>query len=178
MHFKLHELLWHFVQNASICAESERVCSCLCANCCNVKKVRHFSHGVSCGSRNNGHYSAQQHQSIGLCNEDAVCFLVWWELSFRVWWRWIFMLEGIDVQDIDVCVCLSTLRHFEECSCQHHCDWSQIVWRRDFFCICPDLPWGPPSLLYSGYRLFFPGLKRPGLTLTTHLDLAPRLKKE
>ena len=26
----------------------------------------------------------------------------------------------------------------------------------------PDLPWGPPSLLYNGYRIFFPGVKRPG----------------
>jgi len=26
----------------------------------------------------------------------------------------------------------------------------------------PDRPWGPPSLLYDGYRLFFPGVKRPG----------------
>jgi hypothetical protein len=25
----------------------------------------------------------------------------------------------------------------------------------------PDRPWGPPSLLYNGYRLF-PGVKRPG----------------
>ena len=26
---------------------------------------------------------------------------------------------------------------------------------------CPDRPWGPPSLLYNGYRVF-PGVKRPG----------------
>jgi hypothetical protein len=26
----------------------------------------------------------------------------------------------------------------------------------------PDLPWGPPSLLYNGYRVFPRGLKRPG----------------
>ena len=26
----------------------------------------------------------------------------------------------------------------------------------------PDRPWGPPSLLYNGYRLSFPGVKRPG----------------
>jgi hypothetical protein len=26
----------------------------------------------------------------------------------------------------------------------------------------PDLPWGPPSLLYNGYRVSFPGVKRPG----------------
>jgi len=26
----------------------------------------------------------------------------------------------------------------------------------------PDQPWGPPSLLYNGYRVSFPGVKRPG----------------
>jgi hypothetical protein len=26
----------------------------------------------------------------------------------------------------------------------------------------PDRPWGPPNLLYNGYRFSFPGLKRPG----------------
>jgi len=40
-------------------------------------------------------------------------------------------------------------------------------------------PWGPPSLLYNGYRVF-PGDKAAGawLYLTTHLHLAPRLRKE
>ena len=27
---------------------------------------------------------------------------------------------------------------------------------------CPDRPWGPPSPLYDGYRISFPGVKRPG----------------
>ena len=26
---------------------------------------------------------------------------------------------------------------------------------------CPGRPWGPPSLLYNGYRVTFPGVKRP-----------------
>jgi len=33
---------------------------------------------------------------------------------------------------------------------------------RDFLYTCPDLPWGPPSLLYKGYRGSLPGLKRRG----------------
>jgi hypothetical protein len=33
----------------------------------------------------------------------------------------------------------------------------------------PDQPWGSPSLLYNGCR---------GVALTTHPDLAPRLKNE
>jgi hypothetical protein len=32
----------------------------------------------------------------------------------------------------------------------------------EIFCTRPDRPWGPPSLLYNGYRVSFPGLKRPG----------------
>ena len=32
----------------------------------------------------------------------------------------------------------------------------------EIFCTCPDLPWGPPSLLYNGYRVFPEGKERPG----------------
>jgi hypothetical protein len=33
-----------------------------------------------------------------------------------------------------------------------------------FWCGClqPHRPWGPPDLLYNGYRVSFPGVKRPG----------------
>jgi len=34
--------------------------------------------------------------------------------------------------------------------------WSEI------FHACPDRPWGPPSLLYNGYRVFPGGKERPG----------------
>jgi hypothetical protein len=30
------------------------------------------------------------------------------------------------------------------------------------FCTHPDRPWGPPSLLYNGYRVSFSGVKRTG----------------
>jgi hypothetical protein len=30
------------------------------------------------------------------------------------------------------------------------------------FRTCPDRPWGPPSLLYNGYRVYCPVVKRPG----------------
>jgi hypothetical protein len=30
------------------------------------------------------------------------------------------------------------------------------------FLTCPDRPWGQPSLLYNGYRVFHGGRKRPG----------------
>jgi len=30
----------------------------------------------------------------------------------------------------------------------------------EIFRTCPDRPWGPPSLMYNGYRLF-PGCKEP-----------------
>jgi len=33
-------------------------------------------------------------------------------------------------------------------------------WR--IFRTCPDRPWGPPSLLYNGYRVFPVGKVRPG----------------
>jgi len=32
----------------------------------------------------------------------------------------------------------------------------------EIFRSCLDRPWGPPSLLYNGYRVFSGGKKRPG----------------
>ena len=32
----------------------------------------------------------------------------------------------------------------------------------EIFRICPDRPWGPPSLLYNGYRVFSGGKVRTG----------------
>ena len=32
----------------------------------------------------------------------------------------------------------------------------------EIFRTCPDRPWGSPSLLYSGYRVFPRGKERPG----------------
>jgi len=34
--------------------------------------------------------------------------------------------------------------------------------RDEIFRTCPDRPWGPPSLLYNGYRVFPGGKERPG----------------
>jgi hypothetical protein len=34
--------------------------------------------------------------------------------------------------------------------------------RGEIFSTRPDRPWGLPSLLYNGYRVCFPGVKRPG----------------
>jgi hypothetical protein len=35
-------------------------------------------------------------------------------------------------------------------------------WWGKIFRTCPDRPWGPPSLLYYGYRVFSGGKERPG----------------
>ena len=32
----------------------------------------------------------------------------------------------------------------------------------EIFRACPDRPWGPPTLLYKGYRVFPVGKERPG----------------
>jgi hypothetical protein len=34
-------------------------------------------------------------------------------------------------------------------------------WGGKIFYTCPDRPWGPPSLLYNGYRAFPGGKERP-----------------
>ena len=42
-------------------------------------------------------------------------------------------------------------------------DGSGIEYRwGEFFRTCPDRPWGPPSLLCNGYRVFPGGKERPG----------------
>jgi len=41
----------------------------------------------------------------------------------------------------------------------------------EIFRTCPDRPWGPPSLLYNGYRVFPGGKLRPG----RDADLSPLL---
>ena len=35
-------------------------------------------------------------------------------------------------------------------------------WGGDIFRTSPDLLWGPPRLIYNGYRVFPGGVKRPG----------------
>ena len=42
----------------------------------------------------------------------------------------------------------------------------------------PYRPWGPPSLLYDGYRVSFPGVKRPGRGVDHPPHLVPKLKEE
>jgi hypothetical protein len=48
----------------------------------------------------------------------------------------------------------------------------------EIVCSRPDRPWGPPSLLYNGYRVSFPGVKRPGRGVDHPPHLVPGLKKE
>jgi hypothetical protein len=42
----------------------------------------------------------------------------------------------------------------------------------------PYRPWVSPSLLYNGSLAFFSVVKQPGLAVTPHVHLEPRLKKE
>jgi len=53
----------------------------------------------------------------------------------------------------------------------------EFRWRSDFpYLSRPAVC--PPSLLYSGNPVSFPGLKRPGPGIDHPLHLTPRLKKE
>ena len=45
-------------------------------------------------------------------------------------------------------------------------------WGRNILTL-PDGPWGPPSLLYNGYRVSFVGAKRPGPGVNHPPHLAP-----
>jgi len=59
---------------------------------------------------------------------------------------------------------------------QHQFNCCQLVnasnpGRGEIFCTCSDRPWGPPNLLYNGYRVFPRGIERPG----RDADLSPLL---
>ena len=47
----------------------------------------------------------------------------------------------------------------------------------EIFHTCPDRPWGPPSLLYNGYRVFPGGKERPGRDADPSPLLAPWSRK-
>ena len=47
----------------------------------------------------------------------------------------------------------------------------------EIFRNCPDRPWGPHSLLYNGYRVTFPRVKRPGRGVEHPPHLLLRLKE-
>jgi hypothetical protein len=38
----------------------------------------------------------------------------------------------------------------------------KFLWGGEIFCKCPDQSWGPPGLLYNGYRVSCPRVKWPG----------------
>ena len=48
----------------------------------------------------------------------------------------------------------------------------------EIFRACPDRLWGPPNLLYNGYRVSLPAVQGSGRGLDHPPHLAPRLKKE
>jgi hypothetical protein len=50
-------------------------------------------------------------------------------------------------------------------------------WGASFFRTRPDRPWGLPSLLYSGYRVSFPGVKRPGRGVDHPPSYSARVKE-
>jgi len=48
----------------------------------------------------------------------------------------------------------------------------------EVFRTCPDRPWGPPNLLYNGYRVFPGGKERPGRNDNPSLPSSAVIKKE
>ena len=48
----------------------------------------------------------------------------------------------------------------------------------DIFHTIPDRPWGPPSLLFNGYRVFAGGKERPGRDADPSPPSSDVVKKE
>ena len=53
----------------------------------------------------------------------------------------------------------------------------EFRWGKSFH-TCPDRPWGPPSLLYNGYRVFSGGKERPGRDADPSPPSSAVVKKE
>ena len=51
------------------------------------------------------------------------------------------------------------------------------MWNISFH-TCPDRPWGPPSLLYNGYRVFPGGKEQPGRDTDPSPPSSAVVKKE
>jgi len=47
----------------------------------------------------------------------------------------------------------------------------------EIFRAFPERLCGPPSSLHNEYLISFPGVKRPGMALTTHLHLSDEVKE-
>ena len=56
--------------------------------------------------------------------------------------------------------------------------WGSSPGGGEIFRIRPDLPWGPPSLLYNGYRVFPGGKERPGRDADPSPPSSAVVKKE
>ena len=77
--------------------------------------------------------------------------------------------------------CIDYIEGFEEFydfidKCESHAEY--VIWELRLLCTHPDQPWGPPSLLYSGYRVSFLGVKQPGHGSDLPPPVVPRLRKE
>ena len=113
-----------------------------------------------------------------------------WDLKLHIiensWWAWIIN-QSINIYIyIYICVCVCV------CVCECVCGGDSAVGITNrygpngpriesrearFFHARPHRPCGPPSLLYSGYRVI-PGGKATGTWRNNSLHLALRLKKE
>ena len=56
--------------------------------------------------------------------------------------------------------------------------WESNLGGGEIFPTCPDRPWGPPSLLYNGYRVFPGGKERPGRDADPSSPSSVVVKKE
>jgi hypothetical protein len=72
-----------------------------------------------------------------------------------------------------VCVCVCVFYSLQAGQCG-----DQIAVGGEILRTRPDRLWGPPSFLYNGNKVCFPGINGPGRGIDHTSDLVPRLKKE
>jgi hypothetical protein len=85
---------------------------------------------------------------------NTSCWGNYCELRRLEWWVYYILLLSLFVGRRSVVGIATTLRAGRS--------GDRIPVGGEIFRSRSDRPWGPPSLLYNGYRVSFPGIKRPG----------------
>ena len=129
-----------------------------------------------------------------LCQASVILVRFWWKLNFL--YRFTKNTQTWNLMKI--CSVEAKLFHADGRTDKHHyannrfsglcnqyCDslrtgrpGDRIPVAGEIFRVRPDLPWGPPSFLYNGYRVFLGGKAAGAWRWPPTHHLAPRLKRE
>jgi hypothetical protein len=167
------------------------VCMYVCTTCCNIhKSLIPYKQRILWCSKQTVYISVNKIKWVVLCHGHRVyrVFTVTVEITFRTvtvtscrpdqstaateltGYHWLSQDAASSIQ--------STSLRYVQLFSKHYCFQCSVVgiatgygldgpriksrWGAEIFRTRPDRPWGPPSLLYNGHRVFLGGKERPG----------------